>query len=158
MASFTWSNIITSILPFPIAAHVSASRWFASRDFAAASGVMRTSSPRDSASVCALPRVSPAQSVTYFEWATPADYETLAAADPLLANYLRAFDVTKITEETMKQIQGNRRMLFAAMKGQAGFDFYRGEQGHFTLPRANGNHPSREYVYGEAEKFGYKIV
>jgi len=101
--------------------------------------------------------VSPAQKVDYFESATPADYEQLLAGDPLLAEYARRMGVTTVNETTLATIGENRRQLFWAMR-EGGFGFYKGEQGHFSLPRKNGNHPSRSYTYAQARAAGYTVT
>lgn len=101
--------------------------------------------------------VSPAQRVDYFESAEPREYEQLVEKDSLLASYLEQFGAGTINEELMTEIRTYRRVLFHAMRAQ-GFDFYRGEQGHFSLRRENGDNPSRSFVYKQAEERGIKIV
>lgn len=100
--------------------------------------------------------VSPVQRVDYFEQNGPNRYEAKVESDPLLQAYLRSLGITKIDERVVADIQQNRRSLFFAM--QRGFKAYKGEQGHFTRSRPDGNYPSREYVYRQAEKLGYNIA
>lgn len=100
--------------------------------------------------------VSPVQAVDYFEKVTPEEYEALLTADPLLLEYLASLGVRQIDEKLIGEVRDNRRLLFQAMRG-ARFDFYKGEQGHFSAPRDGGNHPSRAYVYAQARASGYTV-
>lgn len=99
---------------------------------------------------------SPVQNVNFFENNGPKEFEAAIAEEPLLEEFLLSMGVRNIDEMLISSIKYNRRELLSAMR-QAGFDFYRGEQGHFTLPAKDGNMPSREHAYAQARKFGYKV-
>jgi hypothetical protein len=100
--------------------------------------------------------LSPAQQVDYFENITPEKYIALVEQNPMLETYLRSLGVTRIDHELIEKIRNNRRILHNAMKKQ-GFDFYRGETGHYTQIPESGEFPSREHVYQQARKSGYSV-
>jgi D-alanyl-D-alanine dipeptidase len=101
-----------------------------------------------------LDMLSPAQAVDYFEHVTPEQYIALVEQDPMLGAYLESLGVKRIDQALIDEIKRNRRVMHNTMTG-SGFDFYRGEIGHYTKVPKSGTFPNKERVYAQAQKFGY---
>lgn len=96
------------------------------------------------------------QAVDYFEKAIAADYERAIKANPEIGRFLEEMGVTEINEDVIEDIRRNRRVLWNAMLAM-GFQFYRGENGHFTGKR-RAPYNSADELYPQAQAMGYRVT
>lgn len=88
----------------------------------------------------------------YFEWATPEMFEEERKKSPSLDGYLSGYGIDTITENVMKEIRNERRILFHAMKSVGATYFSlgktEGECWHFNFGNERGGKQFEILPYG----------